>query len=106
MAFVVPFGVFAWLSVTSGTLADRIVLVAWGILLVATIVRVFRLRPGDSRKRAVAGPIVDSVGEMQNIYLGRPDLDPVSFGHDGPAATELVVEPLPHDPGDLREPGR
>lgn len=103
LAFIVPCAVLAWLSAAHGSAAGWVVSGGWAVLIAAMLIRALRPREHGHRVRAAVRPAVDSVGEMQDIYLGRPDLGPVSFGDDGPAATELVVEPVAHDLGDLTE---
>lgn len=105
LAFIVPGALLAWLSAAHGPALVWVVSGGWAVLIAAMLIRARRPRDDAHAVRAAVRPAVDSVGEMQNIYLGRPDLGPVTFGADGPPETELVVDPATHDPGDLTERG-
>jgi hypothetical protein len=56
--------------------------------------------------RSSVGPAFDGLGDVQNIYLGRPDVGPVTYGSVGPPMTELTLDRIEPEPGDLRRTDR
>lgn len=100
LAFIAPCALLAWLSV-SGVWATWVVYAGWALVVGGLVVRAARPPARGHRVRAAAEPTFAAVDQMQNIYLGRPDLGPVAYGPEGPPSTGLVVDRADPDPADL-----
>jgi hypothetical protein len=100
VAFIAPCVVLAWLSV-KGPLPGWITYAAWAVVAVSVVARAVGPRARGHRVREAVGPVFGSVSEVQDIYLGRPDVGPVVYGSDGQPGTELVIDRTDPDPGDL-----
>lgn len=100
---IAPFGVLAWLAAQQSSVLTWLFFGAWGVLVVAMVVR--GLRPGarDHRVRTALAPAADGLETVQGIYLGRPDVGPVAYGSDDPPDVTLYVDTPDPDPGDLRQ---
>ena len=106
LTFIVPFGVLAWLAARQGSTLTWVILGAWGVLVLAVILRALRPDARGHRTRVALGPAADGFETVQGIYLGRPSIGAVTYGTDGPPDVTLVDDRPDPDPGDLREADR
>jgi len=105
-------GVKAW-SVVTGVIA-LLALLVWSIFSGSTLATfvviglyalfgaalVWRLVLGARRSIPVSrtlAPGLQGLDEVQGMYLGRPDLPPVSYGHADHVASLVVDRPDPLD---------
>lgn len=101
VAVVVALGAVLVLSWASITGADGVGATLWwavtGTFVAALVWRVVRrvVRRDESVNDAVRdtiAPGVRGLGEVQDLYLGRPDVGPVVFGSASGPVPELVVD--------------
>jgi hypothetical protein len=104
VAFVLPFAVLAWAAATQSSVGTWLVGGAWAVLIVAMTVRAMRPAAREHRMRSGMGPALGGLGEVQDIYLGRPQLGPVAYGSEEPTGTQLIVDRAEPDPRDLGQP--
>jgi len=103
---VILLGLLAWLVSHQSPVGTWLTYGAWGVVVVAVVVRAMRPGARGHRMRSSVGPAFDGLIEVQNLYLGRPDVGPVTYGSDGPPTTELALERTEPEPGDLRRADR
>jgi hypothetical protein len=102
LAAIAGFGVLVASASRQSPVGTWLVLGAWGVLIGAMVARGLRSSARGHRLRSGAGPAINGLDEVQGLYLGRPDVGPVSYGQDGPPQTQLTVDRAEPDPGDLR----
>ena len=99
---VALFGLLTWSSWNQSPIGAWIVYGFWGVVFISVVVRAMRPRAQGRRLQSGAGPAVQGMDEVQNMYLGRPDVGPTVYGSTGPPTTELTLDRTEPDPGDLR----
>ncbi len=90
----VVLGVLVWDQFThDGRLTAGAFWAVVGLFVVLVGWRVARAiaRPSDSARGAVA-PGVQGLDEVQGLSLGRPPVEPVTYGNEPQAVTERVVD--------------
>ena len=100
---LILFGLLVWFASRQSPMGAWLVYGGWGVVGAAIVVRAIRPEARGHRLRSGAGPAFDGLDEVQGIYLGRPDIGPVTYGSEGPPpTTELAFDRVEPDPGDLR----
>ena len=102
LTVVLVIGLLAWLASRQSPAGAWLVYGAWAVIIVAAVVRGTRRGARGHRMRSSVGPAFEGLDEVQGIYLGRPDIGPVTYGSVGPPTTELALDRPEPDPGDLR----
>lgn len=100
------FGLLVWLVARESPVATWLIYGAWGVAAIAVLLRMLRPAARGHRVRSGVGPALSGLDEVQGIYLGRPDVGPITYGSAGPSTTELALDRVEPDPGDLRRADR
>lgn len=102
-------GVMVWSVLAQNPVASWLLGGAWATFFVAAIVRASRARTPGHPSGPVPGPAFDDPDDALSIHLGRPGIGRVVYGASGAPDTELVIDRVEPDPGDLSradtEPG-